>query len=24
LHKEVIEWFGSVTRELGLPALDTM
>jgi LDH2 family malate/lactate/ureidoglycolate dehydrogenase len=24
LHKEVIEWFGSVTRALGLPALDTM
>lgn len=24
LHKEVIEWFGSVTRELGLPALNTM
>jgi LDH2 family malate/lactate/ureidoglycolate dehydrogenase len=24
LHKEVIEWFGSITRELGLPGLDTM
>jgi LDH2 family malate/lactate/ureidoglycolate dehydrogenase len=24
LHQEVIEWFGSVTRELGLPGLDTM